>query len=159
MKFQNIDQIKDGGFSGFVSVGDLYRSGCASITEQGGVYMILRNSDSAPRFLVKGSGGYFQGKEPNVDVDVLKEHWNDGTCVLYVGKSTNLRRRLSEYMRFGHGEDVGHYGGRFIWQLAGHDGLIVCWKPTASNPRNEEISLIQEFTGEYGKRPFANLRD
>ena len=76
-----------------------------------------------------------------------------------IGKATSLKKRISQYIKFGHGANVGHYGGRFIWQLADSKDLIVCWKPSLINPRTEESALIQEFIGYYGERPFANLQD
>lgn len=159
MDFQTVPQIKKAGFSGFVKVEDLYNAGYSSIPERGGVYLILRASDARPIFVPKGTGGHYKGKEPNVGVDELKAHWVEGTCVMYIGKSNNLRRRVSAYVRFGHGKNVGHFGGRLIWQLSDCHDLIVCWKPTENDPRLEEASLIQAFVNDYGKRPFANLQD
>lgn len=159
MEFQSVSQIKEAGFCGFVTVESLFNFGYASIPEEGGVYMILRRSVSKPVFLSKGTGGYFKEKEPNVDIDVLKANWVEGTCVMYIGKATSLKKRISQYIRFGHGANVGHYGGRFIWQLADSKDLFVCWKPSRINPRTEESALIQEFIGHYGERPFANLQD
>ena len=158
MFFQSITQIKDAGFSGFKSVEDLYHVGYDSIPERGGVYLILRMSESKPVFIPKGTGGCFKGKEPNVSVGELKAHWVDGTCVMYIGQSTNLRKRLRDYMRFGHGKNVGHYGGRYIWQLSNCDDLVVCWKPTDNNPCMEEKRWMQEFVDYYGSLPFANLQ-
>lgn len=159
MNFDSIDKIKEAGFQGFVTVRDLYNSGYDSIPEKGGVYLILRKSILKPVFVAEGTGGYFKGKDPNVSIDELQRNWVEGTCVMYIGKANSLRRRLSQYMRFGHGMNVGHYGGRYIWQLADNKDLIVCWKPTENIPRSEEFSLIHEFIEHYGNRPFANLRD
>ena len=38
-----------------------------------------------------------------------------------------LRSRLMQYLRFGQGFNVGHYGERFIWQLKNHSELKLCW--------------------------------
>lgn len=159
MKFESLNQIKEAGFSGFTTVENLYRNGYSAIPKVEGVYMILRLSDSAPKFVPKGTGGYFKDKEPNVGIDELAANWVNGTCVLYIGKATDLSKRLSQYMSFGHGRNVGHYGGRFIWQLSDCKDLVVCWKPTSGSARTEETSLIQDFVMQYGVRPFANLRD
>ena len=62
-------------------------------------------------------------------------------------------------MRFGSGNEVGHWGGRLIWQLADADDLIVCWCETEEDSRDVERNLIEKFTDEFGDRPFANLAD
>ena len=62
-------------------------------------------------------------------------------------------------MRFGSGKNVGHYGGRYIWQLADSDDLVVCWK-CVEDSRRVEAAMIAEFKKNHnGKRPFANLQD
>lgn len=159
MEFQSISQIKEAGFYGFATVEELFCFGYSNIPDAGGVYMILRKSSLKPTFVPVGTGGYFKEKDPNVSIDILKTNWIDKTCVMYIGKATSLRKRISQYIRFGHGKNVGHFGGRLIWQLADCKDLIVCWKPSHENPRAEEYSLIQEFIGYYGERPFANLQD
>ena len=72
-----------------------------------------------------------------------------------------LKKRLSTYMRFGQGEAVGHWGGRFIWQMKDSRDLIICWKPMPiGDAAKEESDMIQSFKQAHGgKRPFANLRD
>lgn len=159
MKYQSLNQIKEAGFTGFTTVDNLYTMGYGSIPNQKGVYMILRPSESAPRFVADGTGGFFKGKNPNVGIEELMKNWVSGSCVMYIGKATDLKKRVGQYMAFGHGKNIGHYGGRFIWQLSDCKDLIVCWKPTSGDSRAEEASLIQDFVMQYGARPFANLRD
>ena len=79
---------------------------------------------------------------------------------MYIGKATSLKKRLGQYLRFGQTKNVGHYGGRYIWQLKNHSDLIVCWKTTPQyDPREIEKGLILDFKREFGERPFANLKD
>lgn len=155
------DELIAAGFTGFKTVKQMREGGLSLVPKADGIYVILylNPSPAMPKFLAVGTGGYYKGKEPNVSVDTLKDNWVDGTPVIYIGKSNNIRRRLSEYMRFGDGKDVGHFGGRLIWQIPNSENLVVCWKPTLENSRTVEAGLIQEFIAEFGKRPFANLQD
>jgi hypothetical protein len=163
--FNDIENIKKHGFLGFQSIGSLYEKP-SSITKQMGIYMVLNISQKEPKFLEKGSGGFFKDKDPNVSIKILEEHWVKNSLVVYIGKagskngSATLRSRLIQYLKFGHGKNVGHYGGRFIWQISNPEHLVLCWKPLSEiEPREEEVLLIKAFFNQFGKRPFANLTD
>lgn len=168
MNFKTIEDLKKAGFSGFVKIAELWKDSSV-IPDEKGVYMVVRKETEAPVFLKKGTGGYFKGKEPNVPLEELKGNWVVGTCVMNIGKAGNasgsptLHKRLGQYLRFGQGEPIGHYGGRYIWQLKDAADLLFCWKPLrgiGEDPRTEEKRLISEFKNQYGgKRPFANLQD
>lgn len=159
-----------GGFHGFRTVGDL-QDARASRSQNGpwsevpdvpGVYLVVRDKDAPPVFLTNGTGGHFKGKDPNVDLLVLANAWVRGTNVVYIGKAEKqtLRKRLGQYIDFGLGKPVGHWGGRYIWQLADARDLRVCWRPVVTGPAGEEESrLILAFKRVHGVRPFANLRD
>ena len=161
MKMVDIkEQLKDEGFEGFISVKDLkedFKNG--RVPKEEGVYQILRLSSTPPTFLQNGTGGYFKGKEPNVSIDELRSNWVADEPVVYIGKASELYKRIRQYMQFGSGKAVGHFGGRYIWQLSDSDELIICWK-RASESRSLEASMIAEFKNNHnGKRPFANLKD
>ena len=165
MKFNDIDEIKKAGFMGFKKMSELFA--CTySIPKEKGVYLVLNPNQKSPIFLQTGTGGHFKGKNPNVQIDELKSNWVDDSLVVYIGKAgkegsqATLQSRLRQYFRFGQGKNVGHWGGRFIWQLKKSEELIVCWKtlPT-SDPRTVEAELIRQFVSEFTKRPFANLVD
>jgi hypothetical protein len=162
MNFNNIDEIKKEGFVGFKKIKDLYFNPSV-IPDTKGVYLILK-PDKKPNFLQIGTGGHFKGKNPNVSIEELKSNWVPDTIVIYIGKAgkegsnATLRSRLKQYLKFGQGKNVGHWGGRLIWQLKDSNNLIVCWKPLPKkDPRKVEMELIQNFITTYSKRPFANL--
>ena len=163
----NREFLQAQGFEGFKTMGELIDGAWKQIPAQKGIYVILRESESAPHFLPEGTGGFFKGKNPNVSISKLNANWVEGTSVIYIGKaggsgcSTTLQKRLGQYLRFGQGASAGHWGGRYIWQLADSKDLIVCWKPLSSDdPREVERQMIADFkTIHAGKRPFANLID
>lgn len=154
-------------FEGFKTMGELMDGVKMQIPARKGVYVVLRESGSAPQFLSEGTGGFFKGRNPNVSLAELKDNWVEGTQVVYIGKaggsggSATLQKRLSQYIRFGQGANVDHWGGRYIWQLADSRDLVVCWKTlTNEDPRDVEQKMIVNFKATHsGKRPFANLKD
>ena len=163
-----IEDLKQVGFMGFVPVGELMTTDCKDVPVAKGVYVVLWTKGATPKFVALGTGGHFKGKNPNVSISELHAHWIPDTQIVYIGKAggsksprRTLQKRLSEYMRFGQGEAVGHWGGRYIWQIADAQDLIVCWKPlNIEEPATVETKMIDEFKEEHnGQRPFANLRD
>lgn len=159
LSYNDIEEIKQAGFIGFKTVAEMKSGGCRNLPLAGGVYMIIRPIKKEPYFLQTGSGGHFKGKDPNVSIEELRANWVDDTSVLYIGKATSLKKRLSQYMSFGRGSNVGHWGGRLIWQLADVDEMLVCWKETSEVPRKVEEGMIADFKLKYGQWPFANLQD
>lgn len=83
---------------------------------------------------------------------------------MYIGKAASgararrgLRTRLDEYRRFGASEPIGHWGGRYVWQLSDHEDLVVAWR-AAGAPDTKETALIGACEARFGGMPFANLR-
>lgn len=143
------------GFHGWVTFADLAER-LAEITTNGGVYVVLRSS-GAPDFLGTNPGGRFKGRDPSCPEDALRENWVEGAPVIYIGKADNLRGRLREFMRFGEGSPIGHWGGRLIWQLADSATFLVGWKETPGEiPKEVETAMIRAFRSAWGKPPFAN---
>lgn len=154
---KEIENYRKDGFTGFVPVSKL-RSAASLLPDSGGVYIVVRDSDSSPEFLANGTGGFFKGKNPNVGLEELESNYVAGSKVVYIGKATSLKKRVSQLLRFGAGSAVGHWGGRYLWQLADSDNLLIAWKTTPStDPRAEEIKMLEEFVSRHGKLPFANL--
>jgi len=156
MTFNNIDEIKKAGFTGFKKMSELFLDS-SMLPDNNGVYLVLNIDNKPGEFLTVGSGGHFKGKDPNISLVDLKSNWVDNTNVVYIGKATSLRSRLRQYFSFGQGKNIGHYGGRLIWQIKYSKDLVVCWKSLTTDPRQFEADLIQQFVKTFGCRPFANL--
>lgn len=156
-----VDGIDLSVFSAAISVAQLQRTRCACVPTEPGVYLVTRPSRASPVFLPKSVGGWFKGKDPTDPPAFLAEHWVTGACILYIGKgggANGLKQRLAQFMSFGNGKNIGHRGGRLIWNLADHQELLVQWKVTPDeSPEDVESIMIGSFRRVYGKRPFANL--
>lgn len=156
------DALREGTFVGFVPLVALQAN---DVPASPGVYAVIRPSSAPPVFLEASAGGRFTGKDPSAAVDVLTRKWVEGAEVVYIGKATpgsagrrGLRRRLDEFRRFGAGEPVGHWGGRYVWQLAGRDDLLVAWNATDEDASVVHSRMLRDFVAHYGALPFANLR-
>lgn len=151
------------GFQGFCSIGALRSDRCAAVPKASGVYVLRYRGASDPEFLERGSGGHFKGKEPNMPVTYLANRWNPRSAVVYIGKAggpastSTLCKRLDDYIRFGGGAAIGHWGGRLIWQLRDPEVLEVSWRTFPDAAALETELLALHFT-EFGTLPFANLR-
>ena len=164
MDFNNLISLKQSGLSGFKTVKELWQDK-SCLPKVPGVYLVL-NPTKRYEFISPGVGGFFKGRNPNVPIQELRYNEVPNSLVVYVDKAggtpgkATLRSRLGQYLRFGQGKPVGHWGGRHIWQLKNHQSLIFCWKPTPEEmPRAIEQRLIREYQTQFLKRPFANLQD
>lgn len=165
MNTAEMEQLKNNGFCGFKTVAEL-RENINVVPELTGVYILLRPNDDEPVFLENGTGGFFKKKNPNVALPKLSAKWVKDTSIVYIGKADispktgerGLRTRLREYLDFGQGLNIGHWGGRYVWQLKDSAKLIVCWERVDGNAEQVERQMIMAFQAEHGKYPFANLR-
>ena len=165
LTFENeiLDELKSYGFQGFRTIAELIKNNYTDIPKVRGVYVLLYHK-LIPEFVEVGTGGHFKARNPDVPIETLKDNWVQDSSIIYIGKagaedgSATLHSRLKQYFRFGQREPVGHWGGRYIWQLKDCYNIVVCWKELPNgNPRDAEAALIAEFVKKYDKRPFANL--
>lgn len=163
MEFNSNEVLEGNGFKGFIRVKDLWVSRDA-IPKKMGTYLVINPEFKKPSFITPGVGGHFKGKDPNVSIEELMRNHVPSSQVVYIGKAgggeskATLHSRLGQYLRFGLGKPVGHWGGRYIWQLKNHQDLLFCWRADARlDPRNLEQYLILKFEEQFGKKPFANL--
>jgi hypothetical protein len=146
--------LVDLGFVGFVPLRNLEaKSVCVPTLP--GVYAVTL-AQRPVEFLARSPGGRFKGKDPTVTIDRLQAKWIDDCETVYIGRASSLRERLGLLARFGRGDAVGHWGGRYLWQLAALDDLKVCWH-LAEDPVAAERHLLEDFEASFGVLPFANL--
>ena len=170
MDYKTIESLKEYGFEGFKKISDLFKD-TSLIPFERGIYFVLYLSKGYPEFLSKGVGGYFKAKDPNVSEQIIRNNWVKNTIVVYIGQAGGIRagkwsnqtinKRISDYMKFGKGNNIGHYGGRYIWQLKDYKETTICWKSLPNktiDPKSAESQLISNFKNIYDKRPFANLQ-
>lgn len=157
--------LTSAGFVGFVPFADLPTT---EIPDRVGVYAVLRETPEAPAFLPRSTGGCFKHQDPTVPGDQLERAWVPDAHVVYIGKAgprargkQGLKVRLSEFYRFSAGKRIGHWGGRYLWQLADSSDLIVAWRETPDrDPKDVERELIDAFKADHhGVSPFANPLD
>ena len=143
------------------------KASCGFIPALPGVYVVLGNYSDIPEFLEKGTGPEFHVKSGvaqamNYPVEELERKWVDDTWIVYIGKTdSSLRKRISDYIKFGVGMDVAHRGGRAIWQLPDSDKLIIGWKVIEGPGKaaQAEAELLNEFKKRHHNQlPFANWR-
>ncbi len=166
MNFTKIGLLKEG-FVGFYNINSFF-NGRADIKIPGnpGNYIVFRIEKSKPTFLEKSPAGWFKGIDPTVGIEKLGGKWVEGANVLYIGqtgytegKKGTLKYRIQTFIKFGSGKDVGHWGGRLIWQVKGHENFLIAWRiiENNENPLIKEKQMRKEFKDIYGKIPFANL--
>jgi hypothetical protein len=163
MDFNEISSIQKSGFNGYKTVKELWQDH-SCVPKIKGIYLVIDPNFEKAEFLTTGVGGFFKGKDPNVPINELKFNLVSKSQVVYIGKAgtpagqATLNSRLWQYLRFGQTKKVGHWGGRYIWQIKKHSDLIFCWKPTPTDdPREIEKQLLSKYIKDFGKRPFANL--
>ncbi|MGH7406717.1 MAG: ADP-ribosylglycohydrolase family protein, partial [Candidatus Methylomirabilales bacterium] len=151
----DIADLKRRGFQGFKAVREL-EDNAKGVATRPGVYVVVRADDSPPRFLIRNSAGRFRG-DPTERVGVLRDKWVPNIHTLYIGcTKRTLRVRIGELVRFSRGQNVGHRGGRYLWQVEGNCDFEVAWLED-ENPRVKERELLAEFQRCLGRLPFANL--
>ena len=91
--FEDIENLKAYGFEGFIPIKQLWNNQSAVPQEQG-VYLVLNTRQNDINFINPGVGGFFQGRNPNVPIDVLREKFIDD-AILYIGKAGGINNRAT----------------------------------------------------------------
>ncbi len=150
------------GFQGFRTIQQLRSSVLTEVPKTGGVYVVLREIEHTPAFMDVSTGGWFKGKNPTVSRQELMTQWVPGAHVIYIGKGDGekgLQGRMKQYLNFGLGRPIGHWGGRLIWQIEASSDFVIAWRLVSGGQtaRGLESQLLSEFEQQYGRLPFANL--
>ena len=143
------------GFAGFVTWNEVSWD---EVPSSPGVYVVINDGLDRPEILNRSPAGWFKQRDPTAPRTTLEAAWVEGCTVVYIGKAARLRTRLRQYRDHGQGKPVGHWGGRYIWQLGSSSQLRVAWKISGEDPRLLEQELLTAFLEQHGQLPFANLR-
>lgn len=155
--------LREQGFTGFIRIADL---DLQDIPQQPGIYAVVWDGPGLPPIAERSVGGWFKGKDPSVPRSEAASRLLPGVELVYLGKasagttaSRGLRKRVSEFIQFGQGKPVGHWGGRYVWQIQNPGQLRIAWKAIEdADPRDEEKAHLESFKEEFGHLPYANLR-
>lgn len=154
----------------------LGKSNRRQIPESPGVYAVIRLDADYPEFIMWPYGDIYKKKGNFKSLMYshaeLEKNWVLDSSVVYIGKAVNLNERLNDYLDYycklkecqetkSHINQVGHRGGRSVWQLKGAEDLLIVWMETPGQiPRDVEWTFIQKFKSRHdGHRPFANKQD
>ncbi len=146
------------GFVGWETVSALRGASVSPLPGEYGVYVVLTSASTRPTFLSASVGGHFKGKNPTVPVELLRAKWVTGTATVYIGKAEKqtLHKRVGQLLAFGAGRPVGHWGGRYLWQLPASERLLVAWR-SHDRPGSLENLMLAAFVARWGAYPFANI--
>ena len=159
-----VDDLRALGYEGFFTVSQLRDEGVDGVPIEPGAWVVLREgSSSVPRFLPRSTAATWRGQDPTQTADALGSRWVANAYVLYVGVAPGtgvrhlLQQRIKRFLRFGSGRNVAHWGGRFVWQLAGASSLRIAWRVTsAADARQAADETLAAFFDRHGMQPFAN---
>ena len=159
----SIKGLRAQGFEGFIRIGDLTLQ---DIPPAPGIYAVVWDGEGLPPVAEMSVGGWFKKRNPSVSHAEASSRLIPGVQLLYLGKAgvgtranRGLRKRIGEYLRFGQGEPIGHWGGRLIWQVEDPSQLRIAWKIIdGTDPELVEKAHLLAFKEEFGQLPYANLR-
>lgn len=169
MKASDIDRIL-GVKAQSVSLGDLlaHANGPGRATWQDlptspGIYPIcLRGWNTLSFAADAGLARYAEPGDPNLLRDKRRRILAAGpTDILYIGKAgaktSNLRKRVRQLVRFGVGRTGKHKGGEWLWQVQGiNDAILRMWCCPRDRPEPLERELLAQFRNDHGDLPLAN---
>ena len=97
----SIDQVSIAGFCEPIRLVELRETRCASVPAHAGIYLIEREPECAPQFLIPSTGGWFKGQDPNCALDIIEAKWVCSAHILYIGKAAGkkgLKGRLRQLL-------------------------------------------------------------
>lgn len=165
MKVLDIEQLL--GVKGqFVSLGNLLarvdgpiRATWQDLPASPGIYAVCLSGWQTRSFLSDGGRAKHANPEAPSRLRSKREQilTSSPTDIVYLGKTSNLRRRVKDLARFGVGRVDNHKGGEWLWQLDGIDEAQVhMWCCSRDRPKSLKCKLLDRFRAEHGDLPFAN---
>ncbi|MCC3868649.1 hypothetical protein [Terrisporobacter mayombei] len=155
-----------------ITVEELYKNGYKDIPTRGGVY-IVKVPENFTVEITNNTTGIKEHKGKNLlyNKEYLEEKYNKvvDKDILYYGKATSLRNRITSLVKYAYGKCKNHRGGKALWQIKNSTKLIIEYYifddlndevKNNNKPRDEEKRLIMEYKNKNNnERPFANFKD
>jgi hypothetical protein len=82
--------------------------------------------------------------------------WNPHQRIIYIGRATNLSRRLRQFSRHKYGERAPHHGGQAILAVDRPKQIDYAACDDALSAADAEHRLIEAFKAATGRLPFGN---
>lgn len=120
--------------------------------------IIKRTTDAVSSYIKNGVTKNLIYPELKLNTKLNSIH---NRTILYIGKAERgdggLRKRITEFVRYGYGLCNNHRGGRAIWQIENNKALLLDYFE-CENAEIQEKQMLKEFKAKHGSYPFANWR-
>lgn len=102
----------------------------------------------------------YRSKFPSFDLIKIElwSHWHSKENILYIGKASDMGKRLNQFYRHKPGKSSPHAGGQWIKVLKGCDNLYI-YTAACDNPDETEFKLLLKFAEMLSGKPYDQIKN